>query len=136
MFNFTQLSDVGDRFMELPPETQLRSKLFWLVIGFMLVIVIGYLDYITGYELAFSLFYLFPISLAVWYGNRKAGIFISILSTFVLHYADVAVGLQQSHQLIFVWNSLIRLGIFLVVVYLLSALQDALYREKLSARTA
>ncbi len=124
-----------DRLMKFLPVFKQHSKIFWLLIGFVLIAIIGILDYLTGYELAFSLFYLLPISLTVWYASRNIGIFISLLSTAVLHYTDVAVGLLHSHELIYFWNSLIRLGIFLIVVYLLSALKNALAREKVLART-
>jgi hypothetical protein len=38
---------------------------FWLVIGVVFAVCIGLADFFTGRELAFSLFYLFPIVLVV-----------------------------------------------------------------------
>ena len=44
--------------------------LFWVVAGIVCIAAIGVIDYLTGYEIAFSLFYLFPIALLTWYAGH------------------------------------------------------------------
>jgi len=44
------------------------------VVSLALVLLLGIVDYVTGAEWAFSLFYLLPIALAAWVAGRPAGI--------------------------------------------------------------
>jgi hypothetical protein len=46
----------------------------------LLVLLIGYLDYITGYVISLFVFYSVPIVIAVWYGDRRCGILIALFS--------------------------------------------------------
>jgi len=57
-----------------------RNKVFWAITGGVLVLLLGWVDYITGYELSFALFYLIPISLVAWFGGRRLGLLISTAS--------------------------------------------------------
>jgi diguanylate cyclase (GGDEF)-like protein len=102
-----------------------RSKLFWAIVGLLLVVLLGLINYITGYELSFSLFYLVPISLVAWFGGKKLGLVISAASAIAWFNADFINGHRYSNPSLYFWNTLIRLGVFLVITYLLSALQRA-----------
>ena len=84
----------------------------------------------TGYELAFSLFYLLPISIVTWLAGRRLGIVMSLVSAVVWLVSDVTAGHSYLYPFIYAWNTLMRLGFFVVVVFLLSALKSALEREK------
>ncbi len=112
-----------------------RSNTFWTIVGFALIAGVGILDFLTGYELAFSLFYLLPISLVAWHTSRLWGILASIVSACVWLSADVAAGSSYSHPLIYAWNALTRLGFFVVTVFLLSGLRRSLERERELAQT-
>ena len=112
-----------------------RSKLFVLALGFALIGAIGILDFLTGYEFAFSLFYLIPISLITWLTGRRLGIVASIVSTVVWIISDVAAENPYSHPVIYGWNTLMGLGFFVIVTLLLSTLRSALEHEKELSRT-
>ena len=112
-----------------------RSKLFWTIVGIVLIGGVGILDVLTGYELAFSLFYLIPVSLVAWFASQRLGILASLISAIVWLTADVAAGNFYSNPFVFAWNVLIRLGFFITTVLLLAALKKALEYEKESART-
>jgi len=112
-----------------------RSQLFNMLVGFVLIGVIGILDFLTGYELAFSLFYVVPVSLVTWRIGRRLGIIASFASAFVWLAADVAAGDTYSHPLIPIWNTLIRLSFFIMITLLLSALRSGMAREEELART-
>lgn len=99
------------------------------------VAVVGAVDFFTGYELSLSLFYLGPVALATWYGGRRQGIAIAMLSCAVWYAAELAAGAQYSHPAIPVWNALVRLGFFLITSLLLSALRKSLLGEQYLART-
>jgi signal transduction histidine kinase len=55
--------------------------------------IIGYIDYVTGYEHSMLLFYLLPISLAAWCGNFAFGIMIVIVCVTTWVLSDVASGI-------------------------------------------
>jgi diguanylate cyclase (GGDEF)-like protein len=112
-----------------------QSNLFFLIICSALVILTGLVDLITGEEISFSLFYVFPISMAAWFTTRWIGIVFSILSAFVWFLADVASGHVYSHFLIPYWNALVRLGLFSIISMLLTTLRYAHEHEKQLART-
>jgi hypothetical protein len=111
------------------------SRPFQVFLGFALIVVVGIIDLLTGYELAFSLFYLIPISLVNWFTGRQTGIVASFASAIVWFAADVLAGEQYSHSLIYLWNTSIRLGFFLIVTLLLAELKKALARENKLACT-
>ena len=50
-----------------------RSSRFIWILGIMLVIIIGSLDFITGSEVSFSIFYLIPIVIVTWFIGHRAG---------------------------------------------------------------
>ena len=112
---------------KLPPSVVLIST------GF-LVLLLGLIDVLTGPEISFSVFYLFPILVATWLIGRWAGAFTSVLSAITWRLADSLAGQTYSHPLIPYWNMLVRLGFFLVITFLLSELQVRLRREMDSAR--
>jgi diguanylate cyclase (GGDEF)-like protein len=120
--------------MTLIEKLAQRSQLFWATAGFTAILVIGGIDFLTGHEVAFSLFYLFPISALTWFAGRRLGIAASIGSAITWLLADIASGQSYSHPMIYFWNGLIRLSFFLTVEYLLSALKKAHEHERGLAR--
>jgi diguanylate cyclase (GGDEF)-like protein len=107
-----------------------QSESLIIFIGFILICIIGFVDYITGYETAFSLFYALPISLVTWVSNPRLGYTASIISAIVWLVADIASGQSYSHILIPIWNTLIRLSFFVIITSLLSSLKSSSQREK------
>jgi hypothetical protein len=57
-----------------------------------LVAIIGFMDYLTGYERPLLLFYLLPICLATWFGGLLIGLGIAIVSIMVSMLSDLAAG--------------------------------------------
>jgi signal transduction histidine kinase len=84
--------------------------------AFALVVIIGFLDYLTGYEVAFFPFYSIPILLMVWFGSRNAAIAISVLSALAWWLADRASGHLYSTEWLRAWDSIVRLMFFGLVM--------------------
>jgi signal transduction histidine kinase len=81
-----------------------------------LVFVIGFFDYITGYEISFFMVYLIPILLAVWrVGAGFAGV-ISVLSVTSVIGTNIAAGWHFSNWFVPVWNSMMVGSFYMVVV--------------------
>ncbi len=110
------------------------SPLFSLIMGLLLVLITGVMDWLTGYELSFSLFYLIPISMVSWFSGRGRGLFVSVASACSWFLADMLSGHSYGHPAIAYWNTAIRFGFFLIVALLLAALRAAHQRERDFAR--
>ncbi len=78
----------------------------------ILVALLGFADYVTGTELAFSLFYLLPVTLAVLMNGRGLGLLVSLISAVAWLAADIQAGAVYSSAFIPFWNALMRLGYF------------------------
>jgi len=115
-----------------------KPKSFLMVIGVLLVLFIGVIDYLTGYEISFSIFYIIPIALIAWFVGRTPGVFISNLSALTWLLADLYTGHIYSNEAIPFWNMIMRLGIFLTVTYFITTI-NKLYNEseiRVQERTA
>ncbi|HUX34888.1 MAG TPA: GGDEF domain-containing protein [Gemmatimonadaceae bacterium] len=121
--------------MRSPAALEHHGPVFWFVTGTALVALLGLIDYATGYELSFSLFYLLPVCLVAWYSARDLGLVISMLAAVAWLTADVAGGHTYTYPALHVWNTLIRLGFFVIVTLLLAALRQAHEAEHRLART-
>jgi signal transduction histidine kinase len=107
-----------------------QSRLSLLALALALVVFVGGLDYLTGSELFFSIFYLIPICLVAWFVGRWPGILISLLSIVSWFLADLLTGHTYSQPTIPYWNVAVRLGFFLIVTAALSALRTARQRQE------
>jgi signal transduction histidine kinase len=63
------------------------------IVCLILTGVIGYVDYLTGYERSLLLFYFLPISLAAWFGNFAFGIVMAAVCVIVWVLSDIASGI-------------------------------------------
>ena len=111
-----------------------RNAIFFLMSGLFLVVVLGIIDKVTGSEISFSIFYLIPVIFVTRFSDRWVGIFISGASAIAWLMADLMAGQIYSHWVIPYWNAMMRFGFFLVNVYILSRLKDALEMEKMLSR--
>jgi diguanylate cyclase (GGDEF)-like protein len=112
-----------------------QSKLSITVSTLTLIVLIGFLDYITGHELGFSIFYLFPILIAAWCVGKRTGILLSFIAAVVWLIADMQITTPYSHSLIPYWNAFIRLSFFAISSFMLSTLRTVLENEKKLAAT-
>ncbi len=101
------------------------------ILALGLVAVIGVCDFLTGPELFFSQFYLLPISLAAWYGGLLEGIAAAVICTIIWSLVSVWEHSESYSDLyVHAWNGVSRFAIFLLFVYLLNWLHNALAFEK------
>lgn len=109
----------------------------WVIGAFvlLLILVIGAVDYLTGYELSLSVLFLLPISIAVWYGSRPLGYVISVVSAVTWAVVEQASAFSYSQEWILYWNSGVRLAFFVVVGWLLAKLKTNLRHQQHLAST-
>lgn len=107
-----------------------KPRSFFIGAGTVAALLIGVPDYLLGYGVSFSIFYLVPISIAAWYAGKGTGIYVAVISAAIWFTADELSGNPFVLPYVPVWNAVVRLGFFLILVYLL----DAFKREKTYAR--
>jgi signal transduction histidine kinase len=115
-----------------------RSQPFWVVLTLAMVAFVGFLDFLTGSELYFFAFYLIPVILAVWFVGWGFGILIATLCVAVSITGDLEAGARYSSSVVPVWNGVILLTVFLVLVWIAATLRsfhDQL-EERVRQRTA
>ncbi len=101
-----------------------------IIVTGLSLICIAFLDFISGNEISFSIFYLLPITIACWYINRNTGLLISLLSAALWLFNDFQNNAVYSNYLIPYWNALVRLGFFLSITFLLDSIKNEREKEK------
>ena len=103
-----------------------------------MLVGVGLIDYVTGYELSVLIFYLLPVSLAAWFVSRRFATTISFLSVGIWIVGDVEAGATYSNHIVLAWNATIILGFYLVVASLLDTLRTVLaeLESRVRQRTA
>jgi signal transduction histidine kinase len=86
--------------------------------------VIGYVDYLTGYERSLLLFYFVPISLAAWFGTFLFSLVIGVVCIVVWVLSDLASGIPA----LGLWNIGMAFASYVLFAAVLSKL-GALVRE-------
>jgi signal transduction histidine kinase len=88
------------------------SKHTLLALAIVGVLIVGYLDYITGYEVSLFLFYAVPILFSVWFIDRNCTILVVLVSAVVWWWADSMAGHPYSASWVHVWETAVRLVFF------------------------
>jgi len=114
--------------MRLLEKLERLSRPTLIAAGLGLLLLIGVVDYLAGFEMLFSVFYLLEVGLAAWFVGRGFGLIMSVLSAIVWIGGDVAAGAHYSNPFIPVWNGLILMVFYFIVVWLLTSLRS-LHRE-------
>lgn len=103
-------------------DQQPKSWLWFETVA--VALFVGFIDYVTGYEISVVLFYSLPILLMVRFGDRTSSVFVALLCAIVWWWADEASGhpyAQGWHQ---VWETMVRLGYFLFFVVMGTAVKS------------
>src|SRR4051794_7907052 len=104
--------------------------MFVITFGSVLLVTVGYFDYLTGPNISLSIFYIIPVLLVSWYAKRSIGISMSFAAALVLLVAGLTAKKYHAHPVELYWNDVMELVFFLVVSLLISALRSSLQREK------
>lgn len=105
-----------------------------LAAGLAMVLAVAALDYLTGAELAFSVFYLVPVIGAAWFGVPVVAGVVAIAAGIAFPVNDLLAGDDPAAAWVPVWNFAVRSGTYVVVAGLTRALRRALDQERRLAR--
>ena len=119
-----------DQLRQLSEYFENKSKSFLIIINFTILLGIGLVDYLTGYEIGISLFYLIPISFAAWFGGRTPSLIFSTLSVLTITFTDFMAGKEFHHFFLELWDLLMHFGFFGVYSVVLSLVKVDLDEHK------
>jgi diguanylate cyclase (GGDEF)-like protein len=111
------------------------NKPLVILAGFLLVLLLGLSDQISGPDLSFLLFYLVPVLLVSWYAGPWFGILIGLAGTVTWFVANNLGAFSYVHPVIPYWNAVGRLGMFVVVAYIIGKMRVVLEHEQAISRT-
>jgi signal transduction histidine kinase len=94
-------------------------KRFIAPICIFIVTLVGLVDFLSGYETFFFIFYLLSVILAVWFVNAPFGVLMSALSVAAWVSSNIEAGARYSSDFVPIWNALIMFVFYLIVVWLL-----------------
>ncbi len=112
-----------------------QSRIRVLGIALLLLLLVGWLDYLTGLELVFDIFYLLPVTIAAWFVGRNVGFVLALASALIVFLVNLPA--QQNIQVISteLWNGFARLTFFMLFAQLSNVLGNKLEHETRLART-
>ena len=94
------------------------------------LLVLCWLDYITGYEFGFFIFYFVPVAIAAWYGGRKEGVAMAVMCGICWYISDRLTHHPYSRPYFIYWETFMRLVSFLTTALTLSRIRDLVLNEE------
>lgn len=115
-----------------------QSQLRIAIVATIATLVIGFVDFLSGYEISWSIVYVLPIALAAWYVGPGLAYALSLTSVILWNMGEFASGLAVSSWLVPVWNSAIRLAFYYIFIGMLSFIRTLTMdlEGRVQARTA
>ncbi len=117
-------------------QPQKKSKLLLAIFCLFLLGIIGFFDAIIDYRVSLTVFYVVPIGLATLYVGTPFAVMLAVASILVSLAGDIIVGAPYAGvsmagepypgRAIQLWNIGIVFSLFVIVIYLLHALNRAL----------
>lgn len=113
----------------------LKSKPVAVLLGLVSLALVARLDYATGVEISFSIFYLLPVSIVAWYAGLWEGLLMCVIGAAVWYTMDSIMGQHSYNNPVApYWNATVRLGFFFLFAVALSMLQQALDRARSASK--
>lgn len=104
--------------------------LMWICLSWTGVIIIGVIDWLSGYDLSFFVFFFLPVSIAAWFIGLGASIATAFLSAVVWFGADFLSGHLHLSHFSAVWNTTNRLAAFILIGWAISKIRELLDKQQ------
>lgn len=121
-----------DRPPNVTAMLQRQPRLLLGVLWLGQLALVAALDYASGTELNFSVFYLLPICFATWFLSSSLGVLTAFLSAALIVWLNAELG--AAHLVTMVANAITNLLIFVVLVFILGEVRALYDRERDSSR--
>ena len=115
-------------------KAKYRVWMVWVGVLFCTVFF-GLIDWQTGFELNFFVFYFLPVAVAAWYIGVGTSVMIAVLSALVWYWANTMAGASYSSPAYAVWNTIIRLVSFIAIGWSVATIRKLLNEEHKASET-
>jgi K+-sensing histidine kinase KdpD len=105
------------------------KPLYSNAISLLILLTLCLVDYITGYEIGFFIFYFIPVSIAAWFAGKWSGIIIAFLSAICWYIADFYTHHPYSRAFLIYWETFIRLISFLTTALTIAKMKQLKVNE-------
>lgn len=123
---------------------RIREALLWqpganarkgiIAVTLALALGVGYLHTLTGLAYEFHVAFVLPVLIAAWFAGSRAGYGLALVATAEWFVADRLLAGEQADPFPLMFNTGMRLAIFVGWVWLLDEIQSVLQRESRLAR--
>jgi K+-sensing histidine kinase KdpD len=107
-----------------------RRRTQLLVASGALLLALGLLDYFTGYELGFFIFYFAPVSIAAWWGGRRPGVVMGVACAISWYVADRLTNHTYKHAYLIYWETIMRFASFITTALTLSKIRETVHEVR------
>ena len=97
-----------------------------ILIGVCLLCAAGFLDLVTGPQIALSVLYVVPVTWMTWQRGRWMGLGMALASGATWLWAELATHTSYANELVPYWNALVRTTLFCLI----SALESEVIQRK------
>jgi signal transduction histidine kinase len=101
-----------------------------LAVASVLLAAIAWIDYATGFELEFFVFYFVPVAIGAWYVGRRSALLLAVAAASCWYASDRLSGHGYSSAYLVYWQTGVRFASFLIIALALSAVQTARRRQE------
>jgi len=113
------------------PFATWKRRIRFMVVSIATLLLLGWIDYLTGYEFGFFIFYFIPVSIAAWYGGRKPGIAMACASANCWYLADRMAHHPYPWPSLVYWETFARYISFLTTALTLSKIRETVHNGTL-----
>lgn len=94
-----------------------------------ILLFIGWLDYIIGYDFGFFIFYFIPVSISAWLCGRRSGVTMAFASAVCWFLSDKLTRHPYPAAYLIYWEMFMRYLSFLTTALTISKIREMLLNE-------
>lgn len=106
-----------------------------MLMGFSIFTLISIADHVSGPQTSLAVFQLIPLAMVSWFVSRPAGVALAAAAGFAWFWDYNPMIGGDSGTAVTVWACASRVGFFMLVVWLVSALRELYDQQKMLATT-
>ena len=105
-----------------------------LVLCVLITLLVGYPHTLTGLAYEFHVFFILPVLVVSWFNGKQFGYAVAVLAAVEWFIADRSLAGDQANVLPLIFNTLMRVAIFVSGAWLIGDMRRVLMRESRLAR--
>jgi diguanylate cyclase (GGDEF)-like protein len=119
-------SMLRNKVLQALPAIQRQGNALLIAESISLVVIVGVIDALAPWELAFAPFYLIPLFFATYFISTGFGVFTAVLCLISWLLVDLVTHIPYSHNIYHYLNFFIRCCSYLVFIFLLTCLKNVM----------